>query len=222
MNRLVPYSGEVYAYLVTGYGTAFWAIEIATCLAIAVLLFAGAAANGAACRTAAAGLGILWIWVGGGFYWQTYQPLNWAGFHFGWAVLIQAALIGGWGVKTGAFRPVLQIDTPRDRLASSVGLLALGVAALTGPLLHIFSGEAVVAIQAIGGTPLATILATLALLLLNRTRPPFWLLPLPVLLLVWEVIRTLVLDIWQDGILLTAAGGVLAFLVAGWFGNRAP
>ena len=72
MNRLIPYSGEVYAYLLAGYRDAHLAIEIATCLAIAALLVAGGKAGRPAWRIGAVALAAIWLWLGIGFYWQTY------------------------------------------------------------------------------------------------------------------------------------------------------
>ncbi len=216
MNRLIPYSGEVYAYLMSGYGEAYIVLEIAVCLAIAALLFTGRSAGVVKGRIAAVVLAMLWGWIGVGFYWQTYQPLNWAGTYFGWAALIQGALIAVWGVTTGALRPDIRIAVPRHW----IGFAALFLAALTGPLMRLLPDGSVVAVQSIGVTPLATITATLALFLLNTGRVPFWLLPVPILLLVWEYIRAHVLGVVQDGVLLAAAAVVLVFLLHRFLGSR--
>jgi hypothetical protein len=209
VNRLIPYTGEVHAYLMSGYVEGYAAIEIAVCLALIVFLIKGADANRHLCRAAAICLALLWAWMGIGFYWQTYQPLNWAGAYFGWVALAEAMLIGAWGAKTGVFRP----DIEKPSAARWVGLLGLVSAVTAGPFMRVISGDAVVALQAVGVTPLATITATLALFLLNRTRIPFWLLPLPVLLLVWETIRALVLAVTQDIVLLVVAAAVLICLI---------
>lgn len=209
MNRLIPYSSEVYAYLMTGYVEGHTAIEIAVCLALVLFLIKGAGTDRLVCRAAAICLALLWAWMGIGFYWQTYQPLNWAGAYFGWAALAEAMLIGAWGLKTGAFRP----DIEKPPSARWVGLLGLVLAAMAGPFMRAFSGDGVVVVQAIGVTPLATITATLALFLLNRAHIPFWLLPWPVLLLVWEAIRALVLTVTQDIVLLVVAIAVLICLI---------
>ena len=224
MNRLIPYSGEVYAYLMTAYVEGFAAIEIAVCLALAVFLIVplikGMGANRLVCRGAAMCLALLWAWIGIGFYWQTYQPLNWAGTYFGWAALAEAMLIGAWGMKTGAFRP----DIGKPLPVRWVGLLGVVLAVSAGPFMRAISGDAVVAVQAVGVTPLATITATLALFLLNRTRIPIWLFPLPVMLLVWETIRALVLDVTQDIVLVAGATAVLTCLLyrLGKPGNARP
>jgi hypothetical protein len=129
-------------------------------------------------------------------------------------------LIGAWGMKIGAFRP----DVGKPLPMRWVGLLGVVLAASAGPFIRAFSGDAVVAVQAVGVTPLATITATLALFLLNRTRIPFWLIPLPVMLLAWETIRALVLDVTQDIVLVAGATAVLTCLLyrLGKPGNARP
>lgn|GEM_PF-674778 len=216
MNRLIPYSGEVYAYLLAGYSDAYIALEIAVCLAGAALLLTGARATLMTCRIAGAVLAILWAWIGVGFYWLTYQPLNWAGFYFGWAALLQAVLILVWSLPGGRFRPTARIAV----FSHWMGLAALILAALMGPFMRLLSEGSVTAIQAVGVTPLATVTATLALFLLNTTRIPFWLLPVPVILLVWDFIRAQVLGVVQDNVLLAAAAAVLVFLLHGFLRFR--
>ncbi|RVU39667.1 hypothetical protein EOI86_10720 [Hwanghaeella grinnelliae] len=209
MNRLIPYSDEVYAYLLTAYIEGYAAVEVIVGLALVVFLIKGAGASRLSCRGTAVCLAMLWAWIGIGFYWHTYQPLNWAGTYFGWAALTEAVLIGAWGATTGGLRP----DVGKAVPSHWAGLLGLVLAALIGPFMRLYSGDTVVAVQAIGVTPLATITATLSLFLLNRTRIPFWLFPLPVMLLVWESIRALVLFVMQDIVLLIIATVVLICLV---------
>lgn len=208
MNRLIPYSGEVYAYLLAGYREAYVAIEIVVCLAVAALLVAGGKAVRPVWRISAFALAALWLWLGTGFYWQTYEPLNWAGRYMGWAAILQAALVMVWGAVAGRFQPELRPMTHRRRL----GVAVLVLAALTGPIVSLFSGKDVSAVQAIGVTPLATMAATLALLLLNRGPAPFWLLPVPAVLLTWESIRAGTLGVPQDGALVAIAVVVLVLL----------
>lgn len=210
MNRLVPYSGEVYAYLVEGYADAHQTLAILFALAaVALLVIADRPAARAARGTAGVGLALIWAWIGFGFYWQTYQPLNWAGNYFGWAALVQAALIAVWAVQAPAFRPAFRWASPVD----CMGLAGLTLAVLTGPFTRLLSGDAVIAAQAAGVTPLATITATLALFLLNRARIPFWLLPVPVALLCWEGVRAQVLGLVQDGALLAVSACILVLLL---------
>lgn len=209
MNRLIPYSDEVYAYLMTGYVDGHWIVELATCLGIVALLWLRDSDMAAPYRIAAVLLAILWAWIGVGFYWQTYQPLNWAGYYFGWAALLQALLIAGWGSLSAGFRPAVQIG----KWNGWVGVAALLFAALIGPIMDYLAGEEVVARQAIGVTPLATISATFALWLLNRMRTPFWLSAIPVLLLGWEALRSIVLVLHQDIPMVIVAGLVAVLLL---------
>lgn len=209
MNRLIPYSAEVYAYVTAEYGGANLPIEICTLLAVAVFLLFGRAGGHTGNRAAAVFLALLWGWIGVGFYWQTYQPLNWAGTYFGWASLVQAALIAIWGIGTGNFRPKLDLRSA----GCWIGLVALALAALIGPTMRMFREEAVVPTQAIGVMPLATIAATLALLLINHVRSPSWLLPIPVILLGWEGVRANVMGLGEDMVLVLAGAVVLGLLV---------
>lgn len=208
MNRLIPYSGEVYAYLLAGYRDAHEAIEIVTCLAVAAFLVAGGKAGPQVWRIGAFALAALWLWLGIGFYWQAYEPLNWAGRYLGWAAILQAVLVMVWGAVAGRFLPEPRPATHRQRL----GVTILVLSALTGPIVSLFPGNDVIAVQAIGATPLATLSATLALLLLNRRPVPFWLLPVPVVQLTWETIRAGTLGVPQDGVLIAAAVVVLVLV----------
>jgi hypothetical protein len=206
VNRLIPYSGEVYAYLLAGYREAHLAIEIAALIAIGAFLVAGNRAGPAVYRIAAALLAAVWGWLAIGFYWQSYEPLNWAGRYMGWAAFAQSLLLLAWGTLAGRFRPDPRPAMIRPRLA----LGALVIAALAGPATTLLAdGETVTAIQAVGVTPLATLAATSALLCLNREPVPFWLLPLPVLLLAWETIRAWTLGVAGDGVLVGVAVAVL-------------
>ncbi|MEQ9327182.1 MAG: DUF6064 family protein [Rhodospirillales bacterium] len=205
---MIPYSGEVYAYLLAGYRDAYLAIEIAACLAIAALLVAGGRAGRPVWRIGAVALAAIWLWLGVGFYWQSYEPLNWAGRYLGWAAILQAALVMIWGAVAGRFQPASRLATFRQWLATAVLVLS----ALAGPLVGLFSGGAVVALQAVGVTPLATMAATLALLLLNRSPGPLWLLPVPAFLLAWEAIRAGTLGLMQDGVLVAVAAVVLVLV----------
>ena len=209
MNRLIPYSGEVYAYLLAGYTADYLIVEIAAVLAAVLFVLLGGRTPGSVARAGAVGLALLWAWIGFGFYWQTYEPLNWAGGYFGWAALAQAALIASWGGTTGSLQPQVANGPGRNLLALTV----LAVAAAAGPIIRLGDGETVMAAQAFGVTPLATATATFALFLLNRKPVPFWLLPIPILLMGWEAIRAIVLWVPQDLLMLSAAALALALLV---------
>lgn len=202
MNRLIPYSGEVYDYLLYDYAGRYAAVEIGACAAIIACLIAGRWGNRTTARLGAVAFASAWAWIGIVFYWQTYQSLNWAGTYFGWAALLQAGLLAGWGITTGAFRADLSIHS----LGRVTGLVTLAIAALAGQLSRLIAGGEVSAIQAVGVTPLATTTATLGLMLLNRTPVPVWLLPIPISLLAWDAVRACVLIVPQDIVLLVAAG----------------
>lgn len=210
MNRLIPYSGEVYAYLLAGYRDGNQALQIAAVTGVIALLVAVVRSVPGAGRAAGLGLAGLWGWLGAGFYWGAYEPLNWAGGTFGWAALAQALLLAIWGGMAGRFEPGFTI--PPLRLWT--GIVILLASMIAGPLTRIFAGDAVTAAQAVGVTPIATIAATLSLLLLNRTLPPLWLLPVPAALLGWAGIRAHVLGVPQDMALLAVGGLGVVLLVA--------
>ncbi|MGB1025465.1 MAG: hypothetical protein ACPGYL_02815, partial [Rhodospirillaceae bacterium] len=144
MNRLIPYSGEIYGYLLSGYREASWLLEPLTILALVGLLLASRVWSDRHGRILSAAWGLLFAGLIGvlasGFYHQTYQPYNWAGLYFGYAAMAQAGLIAVWGLglvhRRGRFRP--EITRSWDSILA-LGCLAL--AAGLGPLLRLEGGE---------------------------------------------------------------------------------
>ncbi|MCR9256753.1 MAG: DUF6064 family protein [Alphaproteobacteria bacterium] len=214
LDRLIPYSGEVYRFVVADYLAAHWPLQ-AVALAIAVALPLAARRGGPAAAPAiGAGLAAGWLWVGGAYWIGTYGQLNWAGPYFGYAFLGQAALLALWAIRAPLGKPAIGRALLPPSALMGLAVVAGAVAGGGGP-------ASVPALLSVGLTPLSLILVTVAILRLAGYRMPLWLLPVPFASLIWEGLRAVVHDEPFDGmVVLVAAAALVAGARSGR--NRKP
>lgn len=208
-DRLFPYSEEVYRYVLNGYRDAYWPVEAATVLGVLAMLALWRTDHLVVRRLIAGSLAGLWAWLGYGFYIQTYQAFNWAGLYFGYAALAQAILIMAWGGFAARLQPELS-----GTVTTVIAVVSLGICGLQGLAVRVLSSAEPAAAQAIGLTPFATIIATLAILLINRTRAPLWMWIIPTALSGWEALRAWVLAIPGDSVFILAFAALAIVRVA--------
>jgi len=209
IDRLIPYSAEVYQGLFTFYYQTISPVHIAA-LGIGLFLVALSARyskrGGLVGQIVIAGL---WVWNGVVFHNQFLIDLNWAAQYFGYAFIAQGALIAAYAFVQ---RDTVYKPDPGIRAASGV-LIILAMtfsptvaAVLETPISHS---------QLFGVTPLTIVLASVGTWLVAYQRPPLTLMIIPTLWAGWEVLTTQNLGLWSDcafaGIALASAAGVLIY-----------
>lgn len=172
----LPYSAEVLYSFLAGYNAALWPLQLlAYALALAALLLAWKPRRWSGRATSVA-LAAGWAACGFVFHLEHFLPINFFAGYFVPVFLLQALLLFWSGGVLGR----LDFRLRRDR--SGALALALAAAALVlVPLLGWLGGHRLDGAAIVGLAPAPTLLFTLALLLLSETRPPLYLLPLPLL-----------------------------------------
>ena len=163
LKDFLLFSPRTYERLFELYNAAIWPAQI-------VALGFGVAIWGLLTRVSAAGArwiaGILagaWLWVAIAFQMSRYARINWAATYFGWAFVLEAALLLWFGV----IRARLKFARRKD----GVGWLGLGLllfALWAQPLTGLLLGRSWRRLELFGVTPDPTVIATLGLFLLAR------------------------------------------------------
>jgi hypothetical protein len=207
IDRLIPYSAEVYQGLFTYYYQTISPVHIVA-LGIGLFLFVlSARYSKRGGLIAQMVMAALWVWNGIVFHSQFLADLNWAAQYFGYAFIAQGALIA---VYAFAQRDVIYKPNPGTRVASCV----LIVLAMTfSPAVAAVLETPISQSQLFGVTPLTIILASVGTSLVMYQRPPLILWIIPILWSGWEVLTTQNLGLWSDcafaGIALLSAAGVI-------------
>jgi len=148
-------------------------LALALGLAILALLRGGDARRG---RIVCAILAACWLWVAWAFHFQRLATIHLAGPIFATAFALQGLLLIGIAVARGGLR--FAVEAQLARLAGlGLFLFALFVQPLIGPLVGRPWGQA----ELFALAPDPTVVATLGLLLLERDRLAWMLLPIPLL-----------------------------------------
>lgn len=209
IDRLIPYSAEVYQGLYTYY---YQTISPAHIAALGVGLYLVVLCSRYSRRGGLIGqmvIAALWMWNGIVFHGQFLIDLNWAAQYFGYAFIAQGAVIAGYAYtkRDDVYKP-----EPDTRVASCV-LIVLAMtfsptvaAILETPISHT---------QLFGVTPLTAILASVGTWLAAYRRPPLMLVIIPILWAGWEILTAQNLGLWSDcvfaGVTLLSATGVIIY-----------
>lgn len=172
---MFPFDAEVLASSTAQYNAAVWPGQpIALALALAALWLAVTPRRWSA-RVAGAVLAAGWLWCGLVFFLRHWAQLDFMAPVYAAAFLLQAALLL---VLLAGRRRVFRAPSAAVGIAG----LALAVLALFGlPLISGLGEAGFAAARIVGLAPGPTVLFTLALLLLLEGRPPWLLLPIPLL-----------------------------------------
>ena len=171
----LPYSSEVYFALMADYN-ARWlpAVAAGAALSLAAALVALSGAGGRSGVRAVFGLlGAGWAWTGAMHQLDHMAALDFLAPVYGWAFLVQAALLLGLSAVPGSLR----FGRPRG-VAGWTGA-GLAAAALLYPVAVAAQGYAWREAPLAGTASDPTALLTCGILLLARPGPPLWLLPVP-------------------------------------------
>ena len=202
---MIPYSAEVFFATLTEYNLSVWPAQlVALIFGAAAALFA-LKAPARAGRWAAALLVVAWGWSGLVYHLGEFAGIDFWAYGFGAAFVLQAALTAWSGVIRG------QLELEAERGPANwlgVGLTGLGLA--VHPLLALALGRDGSETSWFGTSPGPTVLFTLGVLLMCRSRSPLYLWPIPLLWCAIAGAVALELGIVED--LTLVAAGVAAVL----------
>jgi uncharacterized protein DUF6064 len=165
LSNFLLFSPRTYYRLFELYNRAIWPAQIAALAAGAAILLLLLRWNRRRSRWTAAMLAACWLWVAVAFHFRRYATINWAALYFGWAFVLEAALLLWTGVVRG--RLTVEKDSPQPRrIGSGIFLFALILQPLIGPLL----GRGWLPIEIFGIAPDPTAVGTLGALSLAAAR----------------------------------------------------
>ena len=209
MDRLIPFTPDVYVGMIEGYNVGLWPAQLVGLAFIWTMIVCArrrGRANAGIALTIIAGF---WIWVGYGFHLERYAQLNWAAVAFGWIFIAQGLLMLLWGATSKKADVRLQAD-----MRSVLGLLLIITSLGLHPLLTYIADWPIAAGQTAGMAPLSLVLLSFGGLAFLTRRPPLWLIAVPVLWCIWEFAWAWTLNLWPDCIAAAIAvlSGVLCAL----------
>jgi len=207
LTDFLLFSPRTYDRLIELYNASIWPAQIVAIglgLTIWALLSRAIASSG---RFVAAVLAASWLWVGIVFQMNRYATINWAATYFGWAFVVEAALL----LWLGVVRARLTFGQPADR----AGWLGLGMflfALWAQPLTELLLGRSWRRVEIFGVAPDPTVIATLGLLMLASGPGRRTLIFIPV---IWCLVSGATLwtikasDAWIPPLAAAIAGGCL-------------
>jgi hypothetical protein len=173
LSDLLMFSKATYFRLFELQNLALWPLHLLALGAGIALLACLAQGGGRAGRTAALLLALAWLHVAWRYFAQRYATINTGAPYFAIGFALQAVLLFWLASRKGAPR----LTEP----VGSLGKLALGIAGMAlvvYPLLAPLGGRAWAGAELFGLAPDPTVAMSLAALLLWRSRPWLWIVPL--------------------------------------------
>jgi hypothetical protein len=196
----LPFTSNEFLNVFAVYNTAVWPAQVAlNLLSVAALCLVWKNSTG---KVVVYILAILWAWIGVVYHLLFFTVINDAAYVFGVVFIMQAILF-----MVAAHRMTFGLGSALRDIVAWI-LIIYGL--LLYPLLSVLFGHAYPRMPTFG-LPCPTTIFTFGVLLLSRTRPPWYLLVIPV---IWSVIGTsaaVSMGIYQDYGLLIAA--ILAVMV---------
>lgn len=153
-------------------------------------------------------LALIWGWVGYGFLWQYYQPINWAVPYVLPFFVLQSVLF----VVSALRRLPLRFGWRGD-FSSLVGVVLIGGALLAYPFAGMLEGRELVQAELFGSAPDPTALGTLGFVLMSRGTWRWLLLPVP---LIWCVLAAGTLWVMDQQIAVIPLAAVWLTVFSGW------
>ncbi len=208
MNRLIPFSPDVYVSMFGGYNGTYWPALLAAVVLGGVMLYCLKRADRTAGRVLALIVGASWIWTGWAFHIETYADLNWAAVPFGILFIVQGVLSVLWGGLLGRF----EIIAGRTR-SVEIGVVLLFAALALHPLLTFFMQMPIETTHGFAITPATTALISVAVLFTVYGRASFWLLIWPVLWSAWDLASAWTMMLYRDAALPALTLAAAAYLI---------
>lgn len=209
MDRLIPFSPDVYVGMFGRYNETYWpALLVAVALG-GVMLYCLKRADRIAGRVLALIVGAFWMWTGWAFHIETYADLNWAAVPFGVLFIAQGLASVLWGGLLGRF----EIIAGRTR-SLEIGVVLLFAAFTLHPLLTFFMHMPIETTHGFAITPATVALISVAVLFMVYGRASLWLLVWPMLWSAWDLASAATMGLWRDAALpaLTLAASVFLIL----------
>jgi len=209
MDRLIPFSPDVYVGMFGRYNETYWPVLLCAIVLGVILLHCLKRADRTAARGLALIVGAYWIWTGWAFHIETYADLNWAAVPFGILFIVQGLASVLWGGLLGRF----EIIAGRTR-SVEVGVVLLFAALALHPLLTFFMHMPIETAHGFAITPAPAALIGVAVLFTVYGRASLWLLIWPVLWSAWDLASAATMGLWRDAALpaLTLAASVFLIL----------
>lgn len=199
IDRLIPYSAEVYHGLLAYY---YQATSPAHLLALPFGFFIVVALSRHSRRGPIISqfvIAAFWVWVGAIFHGQYFVDLNWAAKYFGYAFVLQGLMIA---VQTIFVRNLTYQPQALTRVIGC-SLVITGMA--LSPTIAAILETPISHAHLFGMTPLPLIMAMMGVLIVAYERIPLWLLGIPVLWTIWEALTAQTLGLWHDFAISTVA-----------------
>jgi hypothetical protein len=153
---------------------AYWPLPVVMLLLGGIVTFLASHGGPTALRWAAVILAVVWAFVAYTFLWNRYAGINWVIAYVAPAFALEALLLLRVAIRPGTIL--------RSRgVAAWIGYLLLAFATVGVPLLAPLHGRERSAAEVFGIAPDPTVIATLGLLILLRSRLLWLLYPVPVL-----------------------------------------
>ena len=196
---MLPFTHDQFIALFAAYNAAVWPAQVlADLMGIATCVALWRATRPLASFTAAAALAAMWIWTGAVYQGLFFSRINQAAVAFGVLFVLQGILF------VAAHRQLEFGPGGAKGVRGAAGWALIAYAMLLYPLLGWLAGMSLAEMPSFGITPCPVTLFTWGVLLL-ATRPPWWLLPIP---LAWSLIggsAAILLRVPQDWVLLASA-----------------
>jgi hypothetical protein len=177
LSDFLLFSSQTYHRLFELYNAAIWpGHALAVVLALGIWTLLRRPPSAAKGRIVAAILAAFWLWIALAFHFCRYATINWAAVYFGWAFILEAALL----VWSGVVRGRLAFE-PRADHASRVGVWIFLFALLLHPLIGPFLGRSWRQVEVLGVAPDPTAVGTIGLLLAVSGRVRWELMAVPLL-----------------------------------------
>lgn len=196
----MPFTPQQFLDVFAAYNEAVFPMQVV--LLVAALLSIRLAANGAS-KTTAAILSFLWLWMGVVYHWLFFTQINGMAYVFGAGFVLQSVALFYSGVVTEKLSFGRQ-----GGIRAWVGTSLIVYALLIYPLIGIATGHPY-PYGPTFGLPCPTTIFTIGLLLRSGRKMPGYLLVIPVL---WSLVASsaaYLLGVWEDFVLLIAAGSVV-------------
>ncbi|MBO6949905.1 MAG: hypothetical protein JJ855_18150 [Rhodospirillales bacterium] len=210
MERLIPFSPDVYVGMFARYNQDAWPAAALAVLLGFVTLICIHRREVRAGHILAFSVATFWMWTGWAFHINQYANLNWAAVIFGWLFILQGALTALWGGVLGRFK------ITHDTVQIWIGYTLMAAALMLHPLLASGAGDSLKTAQLFGTAPATTALIGVAAICFVEGRKSLWLLAWPLIWSGWDLASAYTMALTRDAPLpaLTIAAAVYLLLRA--------
>jgi hypothetical protein len=194
---MLPFTLEQFLDVFASYNTAIWPAQIVAYLLGAIALAALLRPGRASDRIVSAVLGLMWLFTGILYHGAFFSSVNKAAFAFGVLFVVEGVALLYTGVVRDGLRFAINYG-----FRAVIGAGFILYASLVYPLIGIATGHSWPALPMFGVTPCPVTIFTFGLLLMTTRRFSYWLLVIP---FIWSLIggsAAILLNVWQDWLLL--------------------